>query len=111
MINVAPVASDDPRLAELVTVPAGTRFLLATRAGVPVGCCGLAPSAPGVVRLDPLVVTPGATGAERALLTAAERLAARLGAHTVVLPASRPGLDVAGYRQTPDGVAKRLPRP
>lgn len=112
MIHVGPVATADERLAPLLgDVPDGTRFLLATRSGVPVGCCGLAPAAPGVVRIDPLVVADDATGVERALLTAAERFAARLGAHTVVLAESRPGIEVAGYRPGPDGYAKPLRRP
>ncbi|HEY3504554.1 MAG TPA: hypothetical protein VGN37_17450 [Actinocatenispora sp.] len=109
MIHVGPVATDDERLASLLgDVPDGTRFLLATRSGVPVGCCGLAAAGHGVVRIDPLVAADGVTGVERALLAAAERLAARLGAHTVVLAEGRPGIEVAGYSPGPDGYAKGL---
>jgi hypothetical protein len=112
MIHVGPVGTADERLTALVgdSRPDRARFLLATRSGVPVGCCGVAPAAPGVVRIAPLVAASGATGVERALLAAAERLAARLGAHTVLLAESRPGVEVAGYRAGPDGYAKQLRR-
>lgn len=119
MISVRPVPADDAALAALgaAELPARALCLLAERDGAAVGCCallGIPPSSPEaapLVRIDPLVVLPGPAGIERALLSAAERFAARLGAAAVVLPEYRPGIDVAGYRPSADGYQKPLPRP
>lgn len=111
MITVTPVAADDARLATLldsersarpdgagVDLPAAARFLLATGAGrTPTGYCALVPVRAGVAELSHLyTVSPGV---ERALLAAAERLAARLGEHTLLRVADpSAGLEAAGYR-------------
>jgi hypothetical protein len=115
VISVRPVPADDAALATLgaTDLPPRALCLLAERAATPVGCCVLTGAPPGVVplvRIDPLIVLPGAVGAERALLTAAERFAARLGASAVLLPEYRPGIEVAGYRPADDGYRKPLPR-
>ncbi len=124
VINVSPVRPDDLRLAGLLTAqharrPEGcpdttstaARFLLATRSGRPVGCCGVTPAAPGTAALEHLHVEPTelGRGTARALMAAAERLAARLGAHTVTLDPTADTADLlgtleaAGYRPVPDG--------
>ncbi|BCJ36714.1 hypothetical protein Athai_42170 [Actinocatenispora thailandica] len=118
MISVRPVPPDDAALTTLGVAdpPPWALCLLAERDGTAVGCCvltGAPPGPPGVVelvRIDTLVVLPGVAGAERALLTAAERFAARLGASAVLLAEYRPGIEVAGYRPTDDGYRKPLPQ-
>jgi predicted N-acetyltransferase YhbS len=115
VIAVRPVPADDPALAALgvADLPPRALCLLAERDGTAVGCCVLTGAPRDVVplvRIDPLIVLPGTVGAERALLAAAERFAARLGAGAVLLPEYRPGIEVAGYRAADDGYRKPLPR-
>ena len=124
MLSVRPAATDDPALAQLATpgaaagVPTRSPALVAERDGAAVGYCVLhpmrgrdpatRPPTEPVVRVEPLVVSAQATGVQRALLSAAERLAAQLGATRIVLPGQHPGIEVAGYRRGPDGYEKAL---
>jgi predicted N-acetyltransferase YhbS len=118
MISVRPVPADDAALVALgaTGLPPRAVCLVAERDGAAVGCCALtgaagSPDGTQLVRIDPLIVLPGAVGAERALLTAAERVAVRLGASAVLLPAYRTGIEVAGYRPADGGYRKPLARP
>lgn len=72
-------------------LPPSGLFLIATRAGVPVGCVALRTDAPGVAEVKRLWVSPDARGIGLAtrLMSAVESLARAMGFHTLRLDTNR----------------------